>query len=279
MLSSNAAMLHSTAARPQSTAAIMNIATVKFAAVIFLLLSLSACVTTLPGEASKANLESARQTYVRLGLGYLRGGDRDAARQNFKKALEIDKNSPGALDGMAMLYQLEAMDKKAEEYFKKAIRADRNFSRGRNNYGSFLYEQGRYQEAYDQFERAAANLEYDSRPIALMNLGRTALKLGDVDRAESALKHALSLDPNVTTAMVELADIYFSQQSYAEAKKYIDMYGQKTRHSARTLWLGIRLERIFGNRDKEASYALALKNLHPYSQEFLKYKQSLSATP
>lgn len=278
MLSSIAARLHFTAARPEPTAAIMKI-NVKFAAIVFCLLSLSACVTTLPGDVSKANLENARQTYVQLGLGYLRGGDRDAARQNFKKALEIDKNSPGALDGMALLYQLEAMDKKAEEYFKKAIRADRDYSRGRNNYGSFLYEQGRYQEAYDQFERAAANLEYDSRPIALMNLGRTALKLGDVDRAESALKHALSLDPKVTTAMVELADIYFSRQNYAEAKKYIDMYGQSTRHSARTLWLGIRLERIFGNRDKEASYALALKNLHPYSQEYLQYKQSLTATP
>src|SRR5690606_27000557 len=103
-----------------------------------------------------------------------------------------------------------------------------------------------------------------------------ALMLDDLGRAESALKHALTLDPSQDRAMIELAEIYFNQENYAEAKRYLDMYGKTTRHSARSLWLGIRLERIFGNRDQEASYALALKNLHPYSQEYLQYRQAFS---
>ncbi|MEX1033420.1 MAG: type IV pilus biogenesis/stability protein PilW [Cellvibrionaceae bacterium] len=237
--------------------------------------SMTACVTTLEGSASSTDLESAQETYVQLGLGYLRSGDRDSARVNFNKALDINKRSPGAHNGLALLYQLEAMNEKAEEHFKKAIRADRDFSRARNNYGSFLYEQGRYEEAYEQFDRASSNLEYNRRSSALVNLGRTALKLERMERAEATFKHALSLDAGQTTAMAELADIYFNRENYAEAKKYIDMYGNYTRHSARTLWLGIRLERIFGNRDKEASYALALRNLHPYSREYLEYKESL----
>lgn len=244
--------------------------------VLLLAWSLVACVSTLPENGSETDLDSALETYVQLGLGYLRSGNRDSARLNFRKALDIDKRSSGAHDGMALLYQLEAMNELAEEHFKKAIRADRNFSRARNNYGSFLYEHGRYQEAYDQFDRASDNLSYSRRPIALVNLGRTALKLGNLDRAESTLKHALALDSESTVAMVELAEINFNRGDYPEAKKYIDMYGEHSRHSARTLWLGIRLERIFGNRDREVSYALALKNLHPYSQEYLRYKQSLS---
>jgi type IV pilus assembly protein PilF len=241
--------------------------------ILLLVWNLAACVTTLNESGSEADLDSALETYVQLGLGYLRAGNRDAARLNFNKALEIDRNSPGAHDGLALLYQLEAMNDLAEKHFRKAIRADRHFAKARNNYGTFLYDQGRYNEAYRQFERAASNLDYNRRPIALVNLGRTALKLDDVDRAESTLKHALALNPKLTVAMVELADIYFARGDYPEAKKYIDLYGQNTRHSARTLWLGIRLEKIFGNRDQEASYALALKNLHPYSQEFLQYKQ------
>ncbi|HEY7884529.1 MAG TPA: type IV pilus biogenesis/stability protein PilW, partial [Cellvibrionaceae bacterium] len=39
------------------------------------------------------------------------------------------------------------------------------------------------------------------------------------------------------------------------------------------LLLGIKIERIFGNNDKEASYALMLKNLYPYSPENLEYTQ------
>lgn len=256
-----------------STFNMLNIA--RFTLIFLLLSAASGCVTTVSG-GTEADPEKAMRTYVQLGLGYLRAGNRDSARLNFQKALEIDRRSPGANDGMALLYQLEAMDELAEDYFKKAIRADGDYSRARNNYGSFLYEEGRYQEAYEQFEKAAANLDYESRPIALLNLGRTALKLGKTDRAESTFRHALALDSQLTTAMVELAEIYFSQENYPEAKKYLDMYGQNTRHSPRSLWLGIRLERIFGNRDREASYAMALKSLHPYSQEYLQYKQSLA---
>lgn len=248
----------------------------KLTVVLVLLLAMAGCVTTVSGGGAEKDLQSAMQTYVQLGLGYLRAGNRDSARLNFQKALEIDRRSPGANDGMAMLYQLEAMDELAEEHFKKAIRFDRNFSRARNNYGSFLYEKGRFEEAYEQFDKAAANLDYNGRPIALVNLGRTARKLGHMDRAEATFKHALALDSKLTIAMVELAEIYFQRENYSDAKRYLDMYGETTRHSARTLWLGIRLERIFGNRDKVASYALALKNLHPYSQEYLQYKQTLA---
>lgn len=243
---------------------------------LLLLLSLTACVTTLEGGNPATDPDAALETYVQLGLGYLRTGNRDAARLNFNRALEIDKRSPGAHDGLALLYQMEAMNDLAERHFKRAIRYDRNFARARNNYGTFLYDQGRFEEAFKQFELASRNLNYNRRPIALVNLGRTALKLGNVDRAESALKHALVLDPRLERAMIELAEIYFDQQNYAEAKRYLDMYAEHTRHSPRSLWLGIRLERIFGNRDKEASYGLALKNLHPYSQEYLEYQRSLS---
>jgi type IV pilus assembly protein PilF len=37
--------------------------------------------------------------------------------------------------------------------------------------------------------------------------------------------------------------------------------------------LGIQLEKVFGNKDKEASLALILKNNFPYSKEYLEYKQ------
>src|SRR5690606_15258264 len=140
---------------------------------------------------------------------------------------------------LALLYQMEAMNDMAERHFKRAIRADRDFARARNNYGTFLYDQERYKEALTQFDLAAKNLNYNRRPVALVNLGRTALKLGDIERAESALTHALVLDPSLDRAMIELAEIYFEQKNYVEAKRYLDMYGEATRHSARSLWLGI----------------------------------------
>lgn len=237
---------------------------------------LSACVTTVTGGSNQEkNPERALESHVQLGLNYLRVQNRESARFHLEKALELDKRSPAANDGMALLYQLEGESELAEQFFKTALKNDKNFSRSHNNYGNFLFQKGRYQEAFDEFEKAASDLSYQARPTALVNLGRTALQLNNIDRAQAAFNHALSLNPRLTSAIVESAEIAFNKQEYAEAKRLIDQYGNLTRHSARTLWLGIRLEKIFGNRDQEASYGLQLKSLHPYSKEYLEYKQSL----
>jgi type IV pilus assembly protein PilF len=67
----------------------------------------------------------------------------------------------------------------------------------------------------------------------------------------------------------------FINQEYAEAKKHLDRYQALGQQSARALLLGIRLERVFGNKDQEASYLLVLKNRYPYSKEYLEYKQTM----
>lgn len=253
----------------------MGVITARLPGVILLMLTLGGCVTTMEGGNSSANPEKALDAHVQLGLNYLSVRDRDQARFHLTKALELDKRSAPANDGMAMLYQVEGENELAEKYFKRALRYDRNFSRAHNNYGIFLYQHERYEEAYKQFEIASEDTEYNARPTALANLGRVALQLGYDEKAEAAFRHALNLDPRQTGAMAELAELAFKREDYAEAKQLIDRYGRVSQQSAQTLWLGIRLERIFGNRDQEMSYALQLKNLHPYSSEYLEYKQSL----
>ncbi len=175
-----------------------------------------------------------------------------------------------------MLFQLEGENELAEKSFKRALREDPGFSQARNNYAAFLYQQERYEDAYEQFEIVSRDLNYDNRARALLSLGRAALKLGREERARAAFEHAYNLDPKIAPVLVELATISFQNEEYAKAKQYLDQYSQVARQSARTLLLGIKIERIFGNKDKEASYALALKNRFPYSDEYLEYKRELS---
>lgn len=54
----------------------------------------------------------------------------------------------------------------------------------------------------------------------------------------------------------------------------IDRYEKMAPSSARQLWLGIRLQRILGDKNKQASYELALRNLFPGSPEYKAYKAS-----
>jgi type IV pilus assembly protein PilF len=215
----------------------------------------------------------ALELHIQMALGYVDKGNREAARHHLTKAFEIDKNSAAAINAMAMLYQLEGELPLAEEQFKLALKHDKNLTIAHNNYGIFLYNQKRYPEAYTQFELAAADLAYMNRSQALTNVGRAALKLNNEARAQAAFEHACILDKRNADAFIELADINFQKQEYADAKRNLDVYASLADHTPRSLMLGIRLERVFGNKDKEASLALILKNNFPYSKELLDYKQ------
>jgi type IV pilus assembly protein PilF len=236
------------------------------------------CVTENIDGKQKKSVDKNKQLelHVQMAMGYVENGNRESARLHLTKAFDIDKNSAAATNAMAMLYQLEGEPTLAEEQFKLAVKRDKKYTLAHNNYGVFLYGQKRYTEALAEFETAAADLAYPSRSQALTNVGRAALKLGNNTRAQAALQHAVVLDRNNSDAMIELADLFFQKQEFADAKRYLDAYDAVGQRSPRSLLLGIRLERVFGNRDKEASLALALKNSFPYSKEYLEYKQKIA---
>ncbi|WP_250459902.1 type IV pilus biogenesis/stability protein PilW [Microbulbifer litoralis] len=235
---------------------------------------LSGCVTTGLPPKQEIDLDKALETHVQLGLRYLQSGDnREAARQHFLKALELGERDPRAHHGLALLYQSQGELDVAESHFKKALRYGDDFSMAKTNYGVFLYQQERYEEALELFREASADLRYNRRSYALANLGRTALKLGRVEEAEKAYTRALALNEGMPQALLELAELKFDAGAYPEAKRYLDRFSANNRQIPQSLWLGIRIEKVFGNRNKERSYALALKNLYPYSDEALKYKK------
>jgi type IV pilus assembly protein PilF len=235
---------------------------------------LSACVTTTNRPEPVIDLKKAEATHVQAGLGYLRQSDKEAARRHFYKALKLNSQSAGAINGLALVHQLENDYQEADKHFRKALALEPDFALARNNYGSFLYRQQRYKDAEKQLQIVAQDFTYERRSMALLNLGRTELKLNKVDQAEKTFKQVLSINFRTPMAHLELADIYFQQRNFTNSKFYLDQFLKISRPSPRSLWLGIRIERVFGNQDKEASYALALKNLHPYSAEYLEYKKT-----
>lgn len=234
------------------------------------------CVSEqVTGKEKKVTQDKGKalELHIQMALGYVEKGNRESARHHLGKAFEIDRGSAAATNAMAMLYQLEGELPLAEEQFKLAIKRDKNLTVGHNSYGIFLFNQKRYQEAFTQFEIASADLGYVNRSQALTNLGRAALKLGNKARAQSAFEHACILDRKNADAFIELADINLQNQEYADAKRNLDSFLFLANHTPRSLMLGIQLEKVFGNKDKEASLALILKNNFPYSKEYLDYKQ------
>lgn len=239
---------------------------------------------TDPSQRKRDTSELA-QARTALAGQYIAQRKLDSAKRQLDEAFEADPRYAPAYDMMGNLLRVEgspANVAKAEEYFKKAISLDANFTQARNNYGVYLSEQGRYKEAIEQFNIAGSTLGYHNRVGALENLGLTYLKMGDTASAEVAFNKAMeSEDGGAVVAKMEMIDVLINRGESLKAKEYFDdikammqLHGQPM--TARLLYQGIRLAILQGNRPEIQKLSGQLLSQYPLSDEAKKLKQWLN---
>ena len=230
-------------------------------------LLLSGCATSTPKTEESGPTHRRADNYVQLGIEYAKQGDYNTAVAKLQKALEIEPDFANAHHVIAMVYNRTGDKEQAEQHFKRALELDPKDSQTLNDYGSFLCAEGKHQAADELFARALANPLYATPEIARANAGVCAARAQNYPQAEKYLRAALSDNPKLPTALLEMADISFRLNRYLPARGYLQRYLENARHTARSLWLGIRIERQLGDRDAVASYALALESKYPDSEE------------
>ncbi|MBT4161289.1 MAG: type IV pilus biogenesis/stability protein PilW [Gammaproteobacteria bacterium] len=239
-------------------------------------LLLSACVTESginePPEGAAAEVV---QRQLDLGIGYLRNGDYQRAKEKLNRALQVDPKNAAVHAAFGLLFQLEGEDSLAEKYFSSAIRFDPESAQARNSYGAFLFSKKRYQEAVEQLLKAAENRFYPNRPTVFENLGVAYTQVGDKENAEYAFSRAVQLNPEQSRSLLELAVIRYDQSNYVEARALYSRHTKGSPKSPKTLLLCIRLARVFKDANEEASCAEALEGIFPASLEYREYKESL----
>jgi type IV pilus assembly protein PilF len=235
----------------------------------------SGCIsTTSGGSFSEPSPQKALEYRVSLARSYIGEGNWDDAKRNLRIARDINPNAAEVHEAFALVYQSTGELELAEESFKATLRSDRGLSRARNNYAAFLFQQGRYKEAVDQLDIVVRDSLYEARPQAYINLGLARLQLNDRRGAEDAFRRALSMRPGESLPLLELAELMYQQDAYSQATSYYQEYRSSVRQqTSRGLWLGIRLARATEDRNAEASYSLALRNLYPQSAEYAAYQK------
>jgi type IV pilus assembly protein PilF len=200
---------------------------------------------------------TATERRLAAGMAYLQVQDLEGARRHITRALELDPGSGAANNAMALLYRAEGDRKREEEYYRRALRKEPSFSAARNNYATLLYAEGRYKEAAEHLERAAEDVNYDQRGMAFYNLGRCRVRLGDLEGADAAFQRAVRLDSRRPEPLLAMAELGLQRARYREAWAYYQNWtAARTKQTAGTLLLGIRIAEKVGNKDAVASYEL-----------------------
>ncbi len=239
--------------------------------------SVVACVTESNSDLlKKKDKDRYIQNSVAAALEYLQAGDTKNAYRHLNNAMESNPKSGEVHNAMALMYRFMQDSVNEEKEFKLAIRYDGQLSKARNNYAVFLFQQDRFKEALFQLEKASKDPSYENRGLVFENMGRAYLGLQDVVKAETSFKEALRLDSELIRSYLELAQISFMRGDLKQANQYLQQFGNLGRHTARSLWLGIQIERVLGHKDALASYEVALRNIFPDSAEYRAYKASLN---
>lgn len=238
------------------------------------LLLLAGCVSTESGGfETKKDPKKTLEYSVEAARNYLQQGNFEAAKRHLKTALAIDDHNADVHETMAQVFWRTGEYEQANEHFRRAIGLDSDNSRIRNNYAAFLYSQQRYRDAEEQLIKVSADLMYEQRADAFINLGRVQLKLKNYAAAKDTLERALLMQRGNTEAVFGLAEVYYQLGEFNKAQQFYEGYRKQVpTQSAASLWLGIRIAQKFDEHDTVASYALALKNLFPRSEEYLEYK-------
>ncbi|MGF6690790.1 type IV pilus assembly protein PilF [Metapseudomonas resinovorans] len=233
---------------------------------------LAACVSTGQVDPMKTDKgrDAARDAYIDLGIGYLKQGATERAKVPLKKALEMAPSNADANAALALVFQTEMEPELADQHYRKAL-SSRSDSRILNNYGTFLFEQGRYKDAYERFQQATEDNLYPERSRVFENLGLTAMKMNNPALAKQHFDKALRLNRQQPMALLEMAQLSFSEKQYVPARDYYQRYSQIAPQTASSLLLGSRLATIFEDRDQAASLGLQLKRLYPGTPEYQQY--------
>lgn len=225
------------------------------------------CASSVERQAEQAKRVKLAETHAMLGSSYMQRGQLNVAKEELDKALKIVPDDPQANNIMAVLqWRLKEYDQ-AERSFKKALDSAPKNSSVRHNYGAFLCDRGKIDEAIKQFDIAASDPLYGLLAEVNLNAGICLMRKPAPVAAEKYFREALKNNPRLSGALFYMAKISLDSGKDLAARGFIERFFQSTDETPESLLLAVKIERALRNKDAEASYAIRLRGKFPNSPE------------
>ncbi len=219
-------------------------------------------------SAGDTEQRTRARVHTELAAGYFGVGNLNIALEEAMIATRADPTYGPAFNLLGMIYSGLKEDRLAEQNFEIAVKLNPLDSDANNNYGSFLCERKREDEALRYFLAALRNPLYQTPERSYVNAGICSRRKGDIAAAQDYLQRALQARPELPSALYQLADMAFAGGDAEGARGYLLRLAKVVPNpNAETLWLGVRIARRLGDSNGAASYAQRLRRNFPQSRE------------
>jgi len=232
----------------------------------FTLLALGGCATQQT-QVDQQRLHRAGLINAQLGIDYMNSGNMQRAYDKLTLALSQYPDSSTIRYEYALLMQRLGENAKAEENYRKSIQLNPKASYAHNNFGIFLCEQKRYQEAQKQFKDALANPLYSRPQGAYANSGFCYINQGDYKHAKVAFEQALKVAPDFRSALYGLAKIAADEGDWKSADKSLSRIKGQAHYWPPILALCIKVKQHLGDLVGATQCARDLYRMFPNSPQ------------
>lgn len=245
-----------------------------------LALALAGCATAPAGgqdlRTASDMTDADRRARLRMELaaGYFGRGQNATALDEVKQALAARPDLPEAYNLRGLIYASMGEPRLAEESFLRALQLNPADGDAMHNFGWFLCQQRRFDEAAVQFDRAIVQPRYRDVPRTLLAKGLCQARAGRLTDAERTLSRAYEMDPANPAAAFSLGELLFQLNEYERARFYLRrVNAQEASSNAQSLWLAARIEKRLGNDIGARGLGEQLLRRFPQSPQALRFER------
>jgi type IV pilus assembly protein PilF len=226
-------------------------------------------------ETVRGDARTRANSHANLGFEYYAQRQYGTALEEAKVAIKNDSSYSPTYNLLGLIYKELGDNKSAEESFQRAMQLSPGDPEFSNNYGWFLCQTKREQQAFQYFNAALQNPLYPTPVVALTNAVECSVRTGDYKGAESYLDRALVYGSNNVRVLMVAANLKYLQKQYGEARYYVSEVHKNMEPTAASAWLALRIAHRIGNREEEARYVSMLRKKFTDSEESRKLAQGL----
>lgn len=234
---------------------------------VLAMLVLAGCISTTTNVAPETDDADTARKYYQLGARYFQNGNYTLARDRLQRAVAFDPDLAIAHSVLALTFEKLDNERLAAEHHRLAIRAQPANPVVRNGYAVFLCGRKQYDEAAEQFERAAGIPENDDAEVTLTNAGVCFSNQPDYARAEAYFRQALEENQNYGEALLQMSLLMYKSEEYLHARAFMQRYLATNRATPEALYLAVQIETSLGDERARTNYENQLLREFPRSAQ------------
>jgi len=186
-------------------------------ALILAAVLLYACPPKKPGEKNPCKNPDFVAAMTAQAMAFYNMGNYIEALKSAHQAEECKPDDPELYYVIGLIYFKRDKTYESIDAFRKSLDIDPSYTRSMMALGAVYLSLQRYDEAVEQFERAADDDFFERPWEAYNNLGWTYMQKGNLAMAEVNLERALKQNPNYCPAYTNLGELHARKDRTREA--------------------------------------------------------------